>query len=583
MAEKDWAKIPTPYAKGLTGAVILAGKKPEDDVLWTFRGTWFAEFRRAAKGSWAASTDCLQHLTVRWPELRFTAGRHPYRAAFVAGDQLWMFRGDRYLKLDLEKGGIVTPDDADPAKFFSLDQGFAHGITAATAIGDSEAYLFNGNDYYVCNLETGLPSSSRMTLEVGAHLEDRIPRRTDAVCFDPRSTSSQSLHLLHFVWDRFGDMETKSTADPLKITGHGATYPAHLEESYLEGPYDRLYLPDLSVDESNTVQSYAFTTDSVLAADTPNTVDFDHQHGKAMDDIDALAFPGDRRRLYACLKSTVRSLRPSELEWWTEENGVSTTLANGELRIHRAHVVAGGSRLLVCGTRNGKAAIAVPRTAALDAGSGLEEKDTYLAAAPGTDVYTAVPALSDTFCVVTQSKLSNGTLLWFEAPKDAAVTEKYRVTWPALIGFAASFDGTYLYHVSADGKSLCRAETGHWGTPTALVTYPHPLLSACDPVAPPDDRLLAVGRTDGKVDLHYRDTTTHTVALTDDGVVTGLAVDPNGNRVFALLRTSHAYPRLYVIDIEAPVPGVITAEEKLSVKVTDRPRMVLCWSNPAIW
>ncbi|MER5748111.1 hypothetical protein ABT097_33190, partial [Streptomyces sp. NPDC002225] len=108
-------------------------------------------------------------------------------------------------------------------------------------------------------------------------------------------------------------------------------------------------------------------------------------------------------------------------------------------------------------------------------------------------------------------------------------------------------------------------------------------LSACDPVTTPDDRLVAAGRTDGRVDLYYSDKSTHTIKLADDGTVTNLTVDPNGNRIFAYLRQEKDQTKIFVIDIEAPVPTARLGIDDWDSKLVGRPQMKTGWffSHPS--
>ncbi|MFB6928035.1 hypothetical protein ACFCXR_23860, partial [Streptomyces noursei] len=225
MTNTDWTGTPTPYAPGLTGAVIIPGDEPVKDILLAFRGTWLTEFHPDSDDAewrkWVpVGTDVgpiTEHLTVRWPELRFTAGRHPYRAVFAASNHLWMFRGDRYLKLDLKTGKLATAPDADPATEIAIDdKDFVHGITAATAISDTEVYLFNNLDYYKYNLDTG-HYSARMTLDVKDKLVWVTTQRLDTVCFDARNSSTSSLRLLYFVEACDGELKTEKGGEELKV------------------------------------------------------------------------------------------------------------------------------------------------------------------------------------------------------------------------------------------------------------------------------------------------------------------------------------------------------------------------------
>ncbi|WP_274028480.1 hypothetical protein [Streptomyces sp. MMBL 11-1] len=541
-----WNKVPTPDAPGLTGVV----SRP-DKSLWLFRGTFIADL--------ADPTPHWQHLNVRWPELRFTAGRHPYRAPFVAEGRLWMFRGDRYLKLDLTTGQVVTPADADPAKEINLDKTFVHGITAATAISDTEVYLFNGATYYLYNFEHGAATTSSRTLDLAPFrkvLPEGFSPRIDAVGATSGPSDPPSLLVTSF-------------SSSCKATAHEKDAQLQLGDASKESQYNWSFgpVPTFCIPLYKVIGYGSFARIEMRPVDlSGSTVDTkEPAHVRSENRLDTVAFGQNSstgffliqdHRIYP--KKELFSSRAS----MALDLKKSVSLKVEKMNYTRACLIAGETRLLITSRDDIVGGvggfIAVPRVADLHKLGPLDDKDTYPHIEPGGDTpFVAVPCVGDDFYVVTREWKTEAAMMhWFNAPKDGAVELKGHKVWPWLRALGISFDGTTIYYVSGDGKCLYQSQAKKWGYPVELLKYPEDTLWYADPVATPDGRAVAVGRRSAKVEIVYTESKEHkTVTLPDSGSaencrIQSLFADPNGNLLFVFQAYDNEPPEVFVIDID---------------------------------
>ncbi|CAL9331165.1 hypothetical protein [Streptomyces sp. enrichment culture] len=543
-----WNKVPTPEAPGLTGIV----SRP-DKGLWLFRGTFIADLADPAP-HW-------QHLNVRWPELRFTAGRHPYRAPFVAEGRLWMFRGSRYLKLDLTTGQVVTPSDADPAKEINLDKTFVHGITAATALSDTEVYLFNGATYYLYNFEHGAATTACRTLDLTPFrkvLPEGFSPRIDAVGATSGPSDPPSLLVTSF------SSSGKATAHDkdAQLQLSDASKESHYNWSF--GPNPIFCIPLYKVTDVNSCARIEMRPVD-LSGSTIDTTDPSRVYSENR--LSTMTFGQNSNTGFflirdnrICPKKELFASRHASMDFDSKK---SVSLKVENMNYTKAYLIAGETRLLITSRDDIMGGvggfIAVPKVADLHKLGPLDDKDTYPHIEPGGDTpFAAVPCLGDDFYVVTRErKTETATMHWFNAPKDGTVELKGHKVWPWLRGLGISFDGTTLYYVSGDGKYLYQSQAKKWGYPVELLKYSEDTLWYTDPVATPDGRAVAVGRRNAKVEIVYTESKEHkTVSLPDSGYaefcrIESLVADPNGNLLFAFQTYNNEAPEVFVIDIDA--------------------------------
>ncbi|MFD9075763.1 ricin-type beta-trefoil lectin domain protein, partial [Streptomyces lasiicapitis] len=187
----------------IDAAVRTADNGPPNQYL--FRGNQYTRFEEAADEPLGEVKD----ISSEWPSLRGTPFVDGFDAAFEAKKydkrQLILFRGDQYVRVEIDMGGRDDTLAKGPLPIttgFKIFEGtpFAKGVDAAMEIGDSRMMLFKGDQMAIFKLDIDgngdkwvmepRAISEGLPLLKGTGFENGIDTAMQRTAFDPEPNGS---------------------------------------------------------------------------------------------------------------------------------------------------------------------------------------------------------------------------------------------------------------------------------------------------------------------------------------------------------------------------------------------------------
>ncbi|QFR96679.1 hypothetical protein GBW32_31170 [Streptomyces tsukubensis] len=166
----------------ITSALILPKTGGTPETAYLFQGVFAKRYTKTEHGPWqpqpASRLDCI------WPQTAKTAGALAYGAAHTYNGNIWLIRGDKATSF---RPDGVPAHESKTADIFSdiRDTTFRDGITAASALSDTQVFLFKGSSYLRYDTRRGQTTDIK-TLPHGL--------TPDAACWIPDSTTP-TIHL----------------------------------------------------------------------------------------------------------------------------------------------------------------------------------------------------------------------------------------------------------------------------------------------------------------------------------------------------------------------------------------------------
>lgn len=166
----------------ITSALILPQSGGTPETAYLFQGVFAKRYTKTEHGTWqpqpAFRLDCV------WPQTAKTAGSLAHAAAHTYNGNIWLILGDKATSF---RPGGAPAHESKTADVFSgiTDTSFRDGITAASALSDTQVFLFKGGSYLRYDTRRGQATDIK-TLPNGL--------TPDAACWIPDSTTP-TIHL----------------------------------------------------------------------------------------------------------------------------------------------------------------------------------------------------------------------------------------------------------------------------------------------------------------------------------------------------------------------------------------------------